>query len=51
MMLDYGVVMVADCLAALSNEEHRAALETIIQQFGDVMTSDEILERIAAPTR
>lgn len=51
MMLDYGVVMVADCLAALSDEEHRASLETMIQQFADVMTSAEILERIAAPAR
>lgn len=46
MMLDYGVVMVSDCLAALSDEEHRASLETMIQQFADVMTSTEILERI-----
>jgi ureidoacrylate peracid hydrolase len=51
MMLDYGVVMVADCLAALSDEEHRASLETMIQQFADVMTSAEILERIATPLR
>ncbi|HEX2117045.1 MAG TPA: cysteine hydrolase, partial [Alphaproteobacteria bacterium] len=47
MMMDYGVVMVADCLAALSEEEHRASLETMIQQFADVMTSAEIRERIA----
>ena len=51
MMLDYGVVMVSDCLAALSDEEHRASLETMIQQFADVMTSAEILERIADPVR
>jgi ureidoacrylate peracid hydrolase len=51
MMLDYGVVMVSDCLAALSDEEHRASLETMIQQFADVMTSAEILERIADPPR
>jgi ureidoacrylate peracid hydrolase len=43
MMLDFKVVMVEDCCAALSDEEHRAALETIIQQFGDVMTSDEVI--------
>ena len=43
MMLDFRVVMVADCLAALSDDEHRAALETFIQQFGDVMTADEVL--------
>jgi len=43
MMLDYRVVMVSDCLAALSDDEHRASLETFIQQFGDVMSSSEVL--------
>ena len=43
MMLDFNVVMVSDCLAALSDDEHRASLETFIQQFGDVMTADEVL--------
>lgn len=47
MMLDFKVVMVSDCCAALSDDEHRAALETIIQQFGDVMTADEALARFA----
>lgn len=44
MMLDFQTVMISDCCAALSNEDHRNALETIIQQFGDVMTADEVLE-------
>jgi ureidoacrylate peracid hydrolase len=44
MMLDYKVVMLSDCTAALSDEEHRATLENMIQQFGDVMTSDEALK-------
>jgi len=35
--------MVEDCCAALSDEEHRSALENMIQQFGDVMTTDEII--------
>ena len=43
MMLDYNVVMVEDCNAALSDEEHRSALENVIQQFGDVMTGDEVV--------
>lgn len=46
MMLDFKVVMLSDCCAALSDEEHLGALETIIQQFGDVMTSDEAVERL-----
>ncbi len=43
MMLDFNTVMLADCCAALSDEEHRATLETMIQQFADVMTADEAL--------
>ena len=43
MMLDYKVVMLSDCTAALSDGEHLATLENVIQQFGDVMTSDEVL--------
>ena len=46
MMLDFKVVMVSDCCAALSDDEHRAALENMIQQFGDVMTGAEVLERL-----
>lgn len=43
MMLDYKVVLLSDCTAALSDEEHRATLENVIQQFGDVLTADEVL--------
>ncbi len=46
MMRDLNAVLVSDCCAALSDEEHLAALETFIQQFGDVMTSDEVVARL-----
>jgi ureidoacrylate peracid hydrolase len=46
MMLDFKAVMVSDCCAALSDDEHRSALENIIQQFGDVLTGEEVLERL-----
>ena len=46
MMLDFKTVMVEDCRAALSDDEHRAALENMIQQFGDVMTSKETVARL-----
>jgi ureidoacrylate peracid hydrolase len=46
MMLDFKVVLVEDCCAALSDDEHRSALENVIQQFGDVMTADEVLVRL-----
>lgn len=52
MMMDFRVVMVSDCLAALSDDEHRATLETFIQQFGDVMTGDEAVAVLnAKPNR
>ncbi len=43
MMLDFKVVMLSDCTAALSDEEHLATLENVIQQFGDVLTADQAL--------
>ncbi len=43
MMLDFNTVMLSDCTAALSDEEHLATLETMIQQFADVMTADDAL--------
>lgn len=46
MMLDFKVVMVSNCCAALSAEEHQSALETFIQQFGDVMTASEVVEKL-----
>ena len=48
MMLDFRTVMLSDCCAALSDEEHLATLETFIQQFGDVMTAQEALAALAA---
>ena len=43
MMLDYKVVLLSDCTAALSDDEQRATLENVIQQFGDVLTGDDAL--------
>jgi ureidoacrylate peracid hydrolase len=44
--MDFKVVLVNDCCAALSDREHLAALENVIQQFGDVMTADEVEQRL-----
>jgi ureidoacrylate peracid hydrolase len=49
MMLDFKTVMLSDCCAALSDDEHRATLENIFQQFGDVSTADEALRKLTAP--
>ncbi len=46
MMLGFKTVMVSDCCAALTDEEHLNSLENFIQQFGDVMTSSEVLKAL-----
>ncbi len=51
MMLDFKVVLLSDCTAALSDEEHRATLENVIQQFGDVLTAGEALALLSAGPR
>jgi len=48
MMLDFKVVLLSDCTAALSDDEQRATLENVIQQFGDVRTADEALALLNA---
>jgi len=48
MMLDYKVVLVSDCTAALSDDEQLATLENVIQQFGDVRTAVEALGMLDA---
>lgn len=47
MMLDYRVVMLADGNAAATDAEHAAALDAIALFFGDVMTIDEAVARLA----
>lgn len=48
MMMDFKVTMLSDCCGALSDEEHRSAMENIIQQFGNVLTSEQALEMMHA---
>jgi len=49
-MLDYRVVMLSDCTATSSDEEHAAALNTFQLYFGDVMTVDEVTVRMQSVT-
>jgi ureidoacrylate peracid hydrolase len=44
MMLNFKTIMVADCLAASSDEQHNASLSALYGQFADVQTVDEILQ-------
>jgi len=44
--MDFKVILVSDCCAALSDREHLATMENMIQQFGDVMTAQEVTDRL-----
>jgi len=46
MMMDFKVTLLSDCCAALSDDEHRAAMENIIQQFGNVLSGQEALDML-----
>jgi ureidoacrylate peracid hydrolase len=46
MMLDYRVIMVSDANAALTDEEHAATVNSFFVAFGDVMTSDDVIQRL-----
>ncbi|MBI3514029.1 MAG: cysteine hydrolase [Proteobacteria bacterium] len=43
MMLDFRTVMLSDCTAAQTDDEHRTTLENMITQFADVMTAAQAL--------
>jgi ureidoacrylate peracid hydrolase len=47
MMLNYKTVFVADANAARSDEAHNATLATMLQVFGDVPTTDEVIAHLA----
>ena len=44
MMLDYKVVMVADANGARYPEDHLAGLTSFFQSFGDVRSTDEVID-------
>ena len=47
MMLNFGTIVVSDGTACSSDEEHNASLTAYYRNFGDVMTTDEVLGYIA----
>ena len=47
MLLDYKVIMLSDGNAALTDEEHGGSLNTFALFFGDVMSTDEAITRLA----
>ncbi|PWT91516.1 MAG: cysteine hydrolase [Proteobacteria bacterium] len=48
MMLNFATIMISDGNACASDEEHNAALTAFYRNFGDIMTTDEIIGYIEA---
>lgn len=47
MMLNYKTVVVSDGCACRTDEEHNASLAIILRSFGDVLSTDEVISRLA----
>jgi len=47
MMLNYKTIMVSDANAAHSDDEHNATLTNILRIFGDVLSTDEVVAKLA----
>lgn len=47
MMMNYKVIFVSDGTATFNDEEHNATLGILLAMFADVMTTDEVVERLS----
>ncbi|CAN5120613.1 cysteine hydrolase [soil metagenome] len=47
MMMNYATVMVEDALSAVTPEEHLQSLHNWMLYFGDVLSADEVISRLA----
>lgn len=47
MMLDYATIMVHDTLSAVTPHEHEQSLQGWMLFFGDVLDTDQVIERLA----
>ena len=47
MMMNYKVIFVSDGTATYNDEEHNATLGIMLAMFADVMTTDEVVDRLA----
>ena len=48
MMIDFRVVVLQDATSTLSDEEHQASLNVLIQEFADILTVDDVLGELRA---
>ena len=51
MMLNYRLVFVSDANAALTDVEHNATLASILRVFGDVASTDEVIQLFSLTSR
>ena len=51
MMLNFRTIMVSDCNAGSTAEAHAAALNNFFEYFGDVLSVDEVLDRLDVGTQ
>jgi ureidoacrylate peracid hydrolase len=51
MMMNYKVIFVSDGTATYNDEEHNATLGIMVAMFADVMTTDEVVDRLSASVR
>jgi ureidoacrylate peracid hydrolase len=47
MMMNYKVIFVSDGTATYNDEEHNATLGIMLAMFADVMTTDEVVDRLS----
>jgi ureidoacrylate peracid hydrolase len=51
MMMNYKVIFVSDGTATFNDEEHNATLGIMLAQFTDVMSTDEVVDRLSRNVR
>ena len=51
MMMNYKVIFVSDGTATFNDDEHNATLGIMLAMFADVMTTDEVVDRLAGGVR
>jgi ureidoacrylate peracid hydrolase len=48
MMIDFHMTVLADATASLTDEEHQASLNVLVQEFADILTVDDVLAELRA---
>jgi ureidoacrylate peracid hydrolase len=48
MMIDFHMTVLSDATASLTDEEHQASLNVLVQEFADILTAEEALSELRA---